>query len=116
MPVLSKPTGDEQLMLSSAVRLVQVAIGTSGVCCRCSFPCCQLILCTRLCVHDSRHAAHNGSRKPHMSFSSHMGAEPVFVHGNTVTCFEESFETDGGRRWLRNDEQIVELLRLLSRW
>ena len=28
VPVLSKPTGDEQLMLSSAVCLVQVAIGT----------------------------------------------------------------------------------------
>ena len=71
MPVLSKPTGDEQLMLSSAVCLVQVVIGRSGACCRCSFPCFQLILCTRLCVHDSRHAAHNGSRKPHMSISSH---------------------------------------------
>ena len=90
MPVLSKPTGDEQLMLSSAVCLVQVGIGTSGACCRCSFPCYQLILCTRLCVHDSRHAAHNGSRRPRMSISSHM------VHGNTVTCFEEPSETDGG--------------------
>ena len=71
VPVLSKPTGDEQLMLSNAVCLVQVAISTSSACCRCSFPCYQLILCTRLCVHDSRHAAHNGSRKPHMSISSH---------------------------------------------
>ena len=62
VPVLSEPTGDEQLMLLSGVCFVQVAIGTSGACCRCSFPCYQLILCTRLCVHDSRHAAHNGSR------------------------------------------------------
>ena len=42
---------------------MQEAIGTSGACCRYSFPCCQRILCTRLCVHDSRHASHNGSRK-----------------------------------------------------
>ena len=94
VPVLS--TGDEQLMLSSAVCLVQVAIGTSGACCLCSFSCCQLILCTRLCVHDSWYAAHNGSRKPHMSISSHMVTEPVFVHGNTVTWFGEPSGTDGG--------------------
>ena len=71
MPVLSKPTGDEQLTLSSAVCLVQVAIGTSGACC--------LIVCTRLCVHDSRHAAHNGTRKPHMSISSHRVAQDVIL-------------------------------------
>ena len=59
------------MLLPSAVCLVQEAIGTSGACCRCSFPCCQLILCTRLCVHDSRHASHNGSRKSHVSISSH---------------------------------------------
>ena len=57
--------------VSCAVCLVQVAFGTSSACCRCAFPCCQLFLCTRLCVHDSRHAAHNGSRTPHMSISSH---------------------------------------------
>ena len=62
-------------MLSSAVCLVQVAIGTSGACCRCSFPCYQLILCTRLCVYDSRHAAHNGLRKPHVSISSHKSSQ-----------------------------------------
>ena len=65
---------DEQLMLSSAVCLVPVASVTSGACCRCSFLCCQLILCTRLCVHDSHRAAHNGSRKPYMSISSHRNS------------------------------------------
>ena len=73
----SEPTGVEQLLLS-AVGLVQEAIGTSGACCGCSFPCCQLIFCTRPCVHDSRHAAFYGSS------------------GNTVTCFGEPSETDGG--------------------
>ena len=77
MPVLSEPTGVEQLLLS-AVCLVQEAIDTSGACCPCSFPCYQLILCTRLCVYDSRHPAHNRSS------------------GNTVTCFGEPSETDGG--------------------
>ena len=64
MPVVSEPTGVEQLLLS-AVRLVQEAIGTSGACCRRSFPYCQLIF------HDSRHAAHDGSRKSHVFISSH---------------------------------------------
>ena len=91
---MSEPTGVEQLLLS-AVRLVQEAIGTSGACCRCSFPCYQLILCTRLCVHDSRHAAH-GSRQSHVFISSHMVPELLFVHGNIVTCFGEPSETDGG--------------------
>ena len=97
VPVLSEPTGDEELLLS-AVCLAQEAIGTSGACCRCSFPCCPLILCTRLCAHDSRHAAHNGSRESHVFISSHMVAELVFIHGNTVTCFGEPPETD--RRYL----------------
>ena len=87
MPVLSEPTGVKQL-LPSAVCLVQEAIGTSGASCRCSFPCYQLILCTRLCVHDSRHAAHNGSRTSHVSISHTMAAELVFVHGNTVIFLE----------------------------
>ena len=34
--------------------------------------CYQLMLCTRQCVHDSRHAAHNGSRKSHV-FISYAG-------------------------------------------
>ena len=58
-------------MLLSAACLVQEEIGTSSACCRCSFPRYQLILCTRLCVHDSRHASHNGSRKSHVFISSH---------------------------------------------
>ena len=84
---LSEPAGVGQL-LPSAVCLAQEAIGTSGACCLCSFPCCQLILCTRLRVHDSRHAAHNGLRKSHVFI--------LFVHGKTVTCFGEPSETDGG--------------------
>ena len=64
VPVVSGPTGVEQLLLS-AVCLVQEAIATSGACCRCSFPCCQLIF------HDSRHAAHDGSRKSNVFISSH---------------------------------------------
>ena len=39
----------------------------------------QLILCTRLCVPDSRHGMHHGSRKSHVSILSRMVAEPVFV-------------------------------------
>ena len=74
VPVLSDLTGDEQL-LHNAVCLVQEAVGTSNACCRCSFPCYQFILCTRLCVHDWRHAAHNGSRKSHVFISSHRSAE-----------------------------------------
>ena len=33
--------------------------------------------------------------KSHVSISSHMVAEPVFVHGNTVAGFGEPPETDG---------------------
>ena len=39
----------------------------------------QLILCTRLCVPDSRHGMHHGSRKSHVPISFRMVAEPVFV-------------------------------------
>ena len=31
-----------------------------------------------------------------MFISSHMVAEPVFFHGNTVVCFGEPSETEGG--------------------
>ena len=39
----------------------------------------QLILCTRLCVPDSRHGMHHGLRKSHVSVLSRMAAEPMFV-------------------------------------
>ena len=74
--VLSETNGVEQLLLS-AVCLVQEAVGTSGACCRCSFPCYQPILCTRLCVHDSRQAAHSGSRKSHVFISSHTSKKKL---------------------------------------
>ena len=51
-----------------------------------------------------------------MALENLFVAEPVFVHGNTVICFGKPSETDGGSVGLRNDEQVVELLRLLSRW
>ena len=50
--------------------------------------------------------AHNGSRKPPMSISSHMVAEPVLVHGNTVTCFGVA-ERRAGRRTADVAQQVV---------
>ena len=89
------------MFLPSTVCLVQEAIGTSGACCRCSFPCYQLILCTRLCVHDSRHAAHNGSRKSHVSISSHSGVCVCpWKHG---CLFWRTVCDRRRKRWLRNE-------------
>ena len=49
--------------------------------CLFSFPLltCQLILCTRLGVPDSRHGMHHGSRNSHVSILFRKVAEPVFV-------------------------------------
>ena len=53
--------------------------------------------------------------KSHVFISSHMVAEPVSVHGNTVTCFGEPSETDRGSVGCGTTSN-VELLRSLSRW
>ena len=57
----------------------------------------------------------HGSRKPHVSISSRMVAEPVFDHGNTIGCVGEPSEADRRKCWLLNDS-LNGLLRVLSRW
>ena len=115
MPVLSDPTGVEQLLLSTMC-IVQKLTSTSGACCRCSFSCVVSSYFGDDIVHDSRHVAQNRSRKSHVFVSSHMVAEPVFVHGtdgyfaleNRLTQTEEALVAERlARRTAEVAQQVV---------
>ena len=53
----------------------------------------QLILCTGLCVPDSRRGMHHGSRKSHVSILSRMVADTLseFIHGSSVDSVGRPF-------------------------
>ena len=81
--------------LVDTVLTVRELSGTSGACFSVPLLLRQRLLCTILCVPDSRHGMHHGSRN--LTFD--MVAEPVcveIIHGSAVDRVGRASKTDGG--------------------
>ena len=74
----SKPLTSVPRVCASPSLVACVRASASSLCCAC---CGVAETCAR-----------NGSRKSHVFISSHMVAEPVFIHGSSVDCVGEPSE------------------------